>query len=162
MCRWEEIGSFNSFGRSSRFCSYWCDCSPRSYSPPFARWCSWCEHRRALEQETERTGTHKTQTTSPWLAEFWCRTWVTWDRWVRNTSTDIGVRCLGLVVIGFLIDLTVSGSTKRYGRNLTEVDWILQFGFLVSFITSVNAQDARRAFTERLLYGVHSLVQEEG
>ncbi len=46
--------------------------------PPFARWGSHCERRRALEQEAGRTGTHKTQTTSPSLTESWCR--VIWER----------------------------------------------------------------------------------
>ncbi len=51
--------------------------STRLYTSPFARRGSQCEHRRALEQEEERTGTHKTQTTSPSLIEFWCR--VVWE-----------------------------------------------------------------------------------
>ncbi len=37
-----------------------------------------CERRWALEQEAGRTGTHKTQTTSPSLTESWCR--VIWER----------------------------------------------------------------------------------
>ncbi len=62
-------GNLNS-GMCSPLCSDACAFYlPQGLThPPFAH----CERRRALEQEAGRTGTHKTQTTSPSLTESWC------------------------------------------------------------------------------------------
>ncbi len=49
----------------------WC------YTSPFCVEMYPMEHLQALEQEAERTDTHKTQTTSPSLTETWCR--VIWE-----------------------------------------------------------------------------------
>ncbi len=49
----------------------------RHYTSPFGLVMFPMEHRRALEQEAERTGTHKTQTTSLSLTESWYR--VIWE-----------------------------------------------------------------------------------
>ncbi len=49
----------------------------RLYTSRFGSVMFLVEHRRELEQEAERTGTHKTQTTTPSLTESWCR--VIWE-----------------------------------------------------------------------------------
>ncbi len=49
----------------------------RHYTSTFGSVIFLMEHRRALEQEAERTGTHKTQTTSLSLTESWCM--VIWE-----------------------------------------------------------------------------------
>ncbi len=51
--------------------------SHKYYTSPFCSVMFTMEHRRALDQEAERTGTHKTQTTSPSLTESWCM--VIWE-----------------------------------------------------------------------------------
>ncbi len=47
------------------------------YTSPFCVEMYPMEHLQALEQEAERTDTHKTQTTSLSLIETWCR--VIWE-----------------------------------------------------------------------------------
>ncbi len=81
------------------------------YTSPSARWGSHCKHRRALEQEAERTGTHKTQTTSPSLTESWCR--VIWKEQVRNLwrRRDALFRIIGnsVIPIGLIVRVRRGG-----------------------------------------------------
>ncbi len=56
------------------------------------------EHRRALEQEAEREGTHETQTTSLSLTDSWCR--VIGNEKVRNLRTCWDALFRTLFVIG--------------------------------------------------------------
>ncbi len=50
---------------------------PWPYTSPFGLVMFPMEHRQALEQEAERTDTHKTHTSSLSLTETWCR--VIWE-----------------------------------------------------------------------------------
>ncbi len=88
-----------------------------------------------------RVNRHKTQTSSLSLTESWCRV-IFWMEQVRNVRSRrdalFGIIDNWVVLIG----LIVRGSTRRYGCDLNQVGQVLEFGFLVGFITSEKARDA--------------------
>ncbi len=100
------------------------------YTSPFGSVMFPMEHRRALEQEAERTGTHKTQTSSLSLTESWCRSFG--KEHVRNLRRRrdalFGIIDNWVILIG----LIVRGSTRRYRHELNQVHQDLGVGFIVS------------------------------